>query len=125
MTRLELSEGRAITIKDSLKVRDKRDVHAYSVDGVSADGKTYRFNIVKHQIASAAVRILRWEGITDDFDKPLAWPTGQPFDKRVEAIEGLNEDVFEAITDALSAHDRAAQAIEDDVKNETPAGASA
>ena len=60
MARLDLPDGQWIDVKDKLQVRDKRDVHSYSVDGVSSDGKTYRFNVVKHQIASAAVRITGW-----------------------------------------------------------------
>ena len=51
MARLDLPDGQWIDVKDKLQVRDKRDVHTYSVDGVSSDGKTYRFNVVKHQIA--------------------------------------------------------------------------
>ena len=117
MARLELPDGQWIDVKDKLQVRDKRDVHSYSVDGVSSDGKTYRFNVVKHQIASAAVRITGWS-------MPEMFPAGKRATTadRIAVIEGLDEDVFDAITTALDAHDKAVAAEADAEKNEIAAG---
>ena len=127
-TRLELPNNQWIEVKDKLKVRDKRDVHSYSVDGMATDGLTYRFNVVKHQIATAAVRIIRWS-LQDDGSmhkdgqpKPIEWPNGQPFKARVEAIEGLDEEAFEEITEALNKHLRVVEAADEDAKKEIPAG---
>ena len=120
-TRLILQNDQWIDVKDKLRVRDKRDVHTYSVDGVSSDGQTYRFNVVKHQIATAAVRILTWS-LKDEDSKPIAWPSGRPFKDRIEAIENLDEEAFDAITEALSEHAKAVEAESVTEKNETPAG---
>ena len=117
-----------IDVKDRLKVRDKREVHSYSVDGVATDGQTYRFNVVKHQIATAAVRILNWslmddgEAHKDGKPQPISYPSGKTFKARVEAIEGLDETAFEAVTDALNAHVKAVEEAAEDEKKETAAG---
>jgi hypothetical protein len=117
MARLDLPDGQWIDVKDKLQVRDKRDVHTYSVDGVSSDGKTYRFNVVKHQIATAAVRITGWS-------LPVEYPNGKrsATADRIAVIEGLDEDTFDAMTTVLDAHAKAADAEADAEKNETPAG---
>ena len=88
------------------------------VDGVSSDGKTYRFNVVKHQIATAAVRITGWS-------LPAEYPNGKRSTTadRIAVIEGLDEDIFDAITKCLDAHDKAATAEAESEKNEIPAGA--
>lgn len=118
MPRLELPGGQWIDVKDKLQVRDKRDVHTYSVDGVSRDGKTYRFNVVKHQIASAAVRIVGWS-------LPAPYPNGKrsTFDERIAAVEDLDEDLFDAMTTALGEFTKAQDVEADAEKNEIPAGA--
>lgn len=119
-TRLELKHG-WIDVKDKLKVRDKREVHQHSVDGVSSDGLTYRFNVVKHQIATAAVRISNWS-LTDD-GKPILWPAGKAaFKDRVETIESLDEDAFDEITRVLNDHFKAVEAEDEAEKKEIQDG---
>lgn len=103
MTRLTLGNGTWIDVKDSQKVRDRKEIHSYSVDGVATDQQTYRFNIVKHQIATAASRILNWN-VPDEDGKPVPWPAGRPFKDRIAVIEGLDEKVFEDITEAINKH---------------------
>ena len=121
-TRLSLSDGQFVDVKDKLKVRDKREVHSFSVDGVSSDGQTYRFNVVKHQIANAAVRIVNWL-IKDEDGKPTPYPVGKATVKeRIEAIEGLGEDVFEEIVKALNAFEKENDDEAEAEKNEIPAG---
>lgn len=117
MARLELPNKQWIDVKDKLQVRDKRDVHTFSVDGVSSDGKTYRFNVVKHQIATAAVRITGWS-------LPAAYPNGKrsTTQDKINVIEELDEDVFDAITTAIGTFTRAADDDEDAKKNATPNG---
>ena len=129
MTRLELPNNQWFEVKDKLKVRDKRDVHAYSVDGVSSDGLTYRFNVVKHQIANAAVRIVNWS-LLDDGNmhrdgKPQAipWPVGKAsFKERVEAVENLDEEAFDAIVKVLNKHTKDVEVEDEDEKKEIPDG---
>lgn len=118
MARLELPGGQWIDVKDKLQVRDKRDVHTFSVDGVSSDGKTYRFNVVKHQIATAAVRIQGWS-------LPAAYPNGKRSTTadKIAVIEDLDEDIFDAITTAIGTFTKAADDEADAEKNATPAGA--
>lgn len=118
MARLDLPDGQWIDIKDKLQVRDKRDVHTYSVDGVSSDGKTYRFNVVKHQIATAAVRIVGWS-------LPAAYPNGKrsTFAERVAVIEDLDEDAFDAMTTAIGTFTKTQDDEADAEKNAIPAGA--
>lgn len=121
-TRLSLSKDQFVDVKDKLRVRDKREVHTYSVDGVSSDGQTYRFNVVKHQIANAAVRIVNWL-IRDEDGKPIPYPVGKATVKeRIEAIEGLDEDIFEEVTKALSAFEKSSDEEAEEEKNETPDG---
>lgn len=121
-TRLSLSDGQFVDVKDKLRVRDKREVHTFSVDGVSSDGQTYRFNVVKHQIANAAVRILNWL-IKDEDGKPIPYPVGKSTVKeRIEAIENLDEDVFEEVTKALHEFEKESDEEAEEEKNETPAG---
>ncbi len=129
MTRLELPNNQWFEVKDKLKVRDKRDVHAYSVDGVSSDGLTYRFNVVKHQIANAAVRIINWslfdDGNTHRNGKPEAiqWPIGKAsFKERVEVVESLDEDVFDVIVMVLNKHIKEVEVDDEDEKKEIPDG---
>lgn len=121
MARLTLKNGQWLEVKDKQRVRDRKDVHTYSVDGISSDGQTYRFNVVKHQIATAAARIKHWS-LKDEFGKSIPWSQGQAFRERVEIIEGLDEDVFEEITDLLNTHLKAVEGEEDEEKKETPDG---
>lgn len=123
ITRLPLSNGQWIDVKDRLKVKDKRDQHTYSVDGVSSDGQTYRFNIVKHGIATAAIRIVNWF-VNGEDGKPVSFPSGKPFKDRVEAIESLDEDVFEEIAQAVRKHVEALEEASDAAKKSTPDGAT-
>jgi hypothetical protein len=109
MTRLELPNGQFLDIKDKLKVRDTRDVHTYSVDGVSSDGATYRFNIVKYQIAQAAVKITGWS-VTDEQGRVVPWFATDTFKARIATLENLDADTFEMIVAALTAHDHATEA---------------
>lgn len=111
-TRLTLPDDQWLDIKESLKVKDRRDIHSYSVDGMSTDGKTYRFNVVNHQIASAASRIVRWS-LAD----VKAYPVAASFADRVAVIVELDEDIFEVITTALQAHDKAEDADKEQEKN--------
>jgi hypothetical protein len=116
MERLIVSDTEWIDVRSHLKVRDRRDIHTHSVDGMATDGLTYRFNVVKHQIASAAVRIGAWS-------LPLPWPT--TFKDRVAAIEDLDEDVFGRISKALEAFEAAHRAEEEQAKNATADGGTA
>lgn len=121
-TRLDLKNDQHIDVKDRLKVRDKRDVHSYSVDGVSSDGLTYRFNVVKHQIGTAAVRIVNWS-LKDEAGKAIQWPVGKtPFKERVEAVESLDEDAFDEIVKVLNKHFKDIEAEDDDEKKEITDG---
>lgn len=121
-TRLTLPNDQWIDVRDKLKVRDKRDVHSYSVDGVSSDGLTYRFNVVKHQIGTAAVRIVSWL-LKDEDGKSIPYPVGKSsFKDRTEAIEGLDEDAFDEITKVLTAHFKVIEAEVVDEKKEIPEG---
>ena len=129
ITRLTLKSGAWIDVKDKLQVRDTREVHTHSVDGVSSDGQTYRFNVVKHQIATAAVRILNWSVMDDGSlhkdrqPKLIPWPQGKaPFKERVEVIENLDAEAFEEVTDAINAHFKALDAAAVTEKNATQDG---
>jgi hypothetical protein len=116
-TRLTLPGGQWIDVKDKLKVRDTRQIHSHSVDGMSADGQTYRFNVAKHAIATAATRITNWGGFVGDDGKPLPYAPGKPFDERVDVIESLDDDVFQEISKTLNGH-FAAKATENDDNSE-------
>ena len=118
MTRLQLSNGQWVDVKDTLKVRDKRHVSDYALKGVASDGKSINFDPYRHQIATAAVRILNWS-VLDDREKPIVWPSGKSFDERVAAIEGLDEDTLDVISEAINAHFRPAAPEEEPAKNET------
>ena len=125
VTRLHLSDGQWIDVKDVLKMRDKRDQHSYSVDGMSTDGTTYRFNVVKHTIATAAIRIRNWSvKASDDLGKPLRWPSGKSFKERVEIVESLDEDTFEEISTAIRGHETALTEASEAAKKPTPTGAT-
>jgi hypothetical protein len=100
--RLTIGDGQWMDVKAKLKVRDTRMIHSYSVDGMSSDGKTYRFNIVKHGIATAAARITFWDGFKDDDGKPIPYPAGKSFEDRIATIESLDEDDFGSITKAMN-----------------------
>lgn len=101
MTRLDLGNGKWIDVKERLKVRDGRDVHTYSDPGVASDGMTYRYNLAKNQIATAAVRIINWN-LEDERGRPITWPAAMNFKDRVQAIESLDIDVFEALMAKLN-----------------------
>ena len=117
--RIALSCDQWIDVRERLKVKDKRDVHSYSVDGLATDGLTYRLNVVKHQIATAAVRITDWH-----LSGEKSYPTVSQFKDKVAAIEELGEDIFDEITAALGNSDKAKQAAEDEEKNAIAGGES-
>lgn len=121
-TRLTLASGQWFEVKNKMRVSDKEDVHSYAVDGVSADRDTYRFNVVKHQVATAAARIVNWGGFNDERNKAIQWPTGKPFRDKLAVIKGLDEDVFEAVYDALSTHLAAIELEAAEEKKETADG---
>ena len=121
VTRLTLPNGQWFDVKDRLKVRDKKEIHGYSVEGVATDGLTYRFSVVKHQIASAAVRITNWS-LVDEAGKAIVYPSGRPFKDRVTVIEDLDEAAFEAVTDMLNEHVKVVEGESADEKKETPDG---
>lgn len=103
MTRLHLADGHWVDVKDKLKVYDREEVHSYSVDGMATDGRTYRFNIVKHQTATAAVRILNWS-LTSEDGKPIAWVALAPFADRIAIIRHLDDGQFEEVNRAIQKH---------------------
>ena len=115
--RVELKNDDWVDFKERLKVRDKRDIHTYSVDGVATDGQTYRLNVVKHQIASAAVRVSAWklEGVK-------SFPTGMPFKDRVAAIEDLDEALFDTLNLKIREFEQERDRQEEEEKNETADG---
>ena len=129
VTRLTLKDGSFVDVKDKLRVRDTREVHTHSVDGVSSDGLTYRFNVVKHQIATVAVRVTNWS-VKDDGSqhkdgepKLIPWPTGKSqFKDRVEIIENLDADTFDEIARVVNAHVTKVDAATVTEKNEIPDG---
>ncbi len=132
ITRLTLKNGSFIDVKDKLRVRDTREVHTHSVEGVSSDGLTYRFNGVKHQIATAAVRITNWSVMDDGSmhkdkePKLIPWPTGKsPFKERVEIIENLDADAFDEIMTAIGVHIAKVDAASVAEKNEIADGETA
>ena len=120
-TRLTLPKDQWIDVKDRLKVRDTSDVHSHSVDGVATDGQTYRFNIVKHQIATAAVRIVNWL-LKDEDGKGIPWPV--KFKDRVATIEGLDAEAFEDVAKAVTEHVRAMEDAAEVAKKAIPDGAT-
>ena len=104
MTRLTLKNGQWIDVKDMMKVRDTEFVHTFAYQGISNDGKTIHYNIIKHQISTLAVRTLNWS-VTDEDGKVIHWPVGKsPHKERVEIIENLDARVFEEVSDLLAAH---------------------
>ena len=122
VTRLELSNGEWIEVKDRQTVRDEKEVHSYSNEGMSTDG--YRYNIVKHRIATAAVRIKKW-GLTNDDGKVITWPgPGSSFKERVEAVESLYEEQGDLIHEAITKHLTALSVANAAEKKETQDGAT-
>ena len=121
ITRLALPDDQWVDVKDKLKVKDKGDQHAYSVDGVATDGQSFRLNGVRYGIATAAIRIVNWS-VRDEFGKPIYWPSGKSFKDRVAIIEGLDEDVFDGIFKAISDHVTAVEEAADAAKKSTPDG---
>jgi hypothetical protein len=123
ITRLTLKKTNEwIDVKDQQTVRDEKDVHTYSNDGLSADGQSTKYNIVKHRIATAAVRIKNWSVENGD-GKVIHWPgVGSSFKERVDVIESLYEKQLDRISEAITAHLNALAKAEDEEKKETPDG---
>jgi hypothetical protein len=122
ITRLDLSNGEWIEVKDQQTVRDEKEVHTYSNDGMAAD--SYKYNIVKHRIATAAVRIKKWS-VTNDEGKVIPWPgPGSTFKERIEVIENLYEKQGDMISAAITKHLNALLAAEAAEKKETQDGAT-
>lgn len=122
ITRLTLKNGQSIDVKDQQTVRDEKEVYTYANDGLNAEGQKY--HIVKHRIATAAVRIKNWT-IENADGKVIPWPgPGSPFKERIEVIESLFEKQFDQISEAITKHLNALAAAEAEEKKETPDGAT-
>ena len=123
VTKLTLPNGEWIDVKDRQKVRDEADVNSYSNEGISAEGN--RYNIVRHRVATAAVRIANWSLKNLDDGKDIRWPSGASFKERVGVIESLYEEQGDAINDAISKHLKELADAELAKKNATPTGEAA
>ncbi len=121
VTRLTLSNGEWIDVKDRQTVRDEQEIYTYSNEGIAAD--TSKYNIIKHRVATAAIRIRNWS-VTDDDGKTILWPAGRSFKDRIEAILSLYEDQGDMIHDAIGKHLNALAAAKADAKKETQDGAT-
>jgi hypothetical protein len=119
VTRLTLSNGEWIDVKDRQTVRDEKEIYSYSNEGISGDAN--RYNIIKHRIATAAIRIKNWS-LTNEDGKVIPWPVGKSFKERVDVIESLYEDQGDMVTEAITAHLTALAAARADQKKEIQAG---
>jgi hypothetical protein len=119
VTKLTLSNGEWIDVKDRQTVRDEKEIYSYSNEGISLDAN--RYNIIKHRIATAAIRIKNWS-LTNEDGKVIPWPAGKSFKERVDVIESLYEDQGDMVTEAITAHLNALAAARADQKKETQAG---
>lgn len=97
--RVDVEGGDWLDVKEVLKIGDKANVQGYASDGIAADQKSFNYNIVRHQIASAAVRILNWS--LKDGEAPITYPVGKPFDDRTKAVADLSEDDFARVYAAV------------------------
>lgn len=100
--RVEIEGGDWVDLKEKLKIGDKANIQGQASDGIASDQKSFRFNVVRYNIANAAVRIVNWS-LKDDDGKPIDYPTGKPFNDRVRAVSGLDEEVFDKINTAIEA----------------------
>jgi hypothetical protein len=122
ITKLTLANGETIDVKDRQTVRDEKEVHTYSNEGMAAD--SYKYNIVKHRIATAAVRIKAWT-VTNDDGKIIPWPgPGSSFKERIEVIESLYEEQGDMISEAIATHLNALKKVNAAEKKETQDGAT-
>lgn len=115
--RVTLSGDGWLDLKERLKVKDKRAVLGFAVDGFSADGKDYKFNVLAHQVGNAAVRITNWS-----IPGAKPYPIAASFEQRTAAIDDLYADVFDEVMAAVTKFE-ADQAQKDDAeKNATADG---
>lgn len=123
-TRLDLPNGQWIDVKDKLNMQDVEDKNLYSSDGVSADGQTMRFSVVRHSVAMAAIYIKNWsDGLTDENGKPVRWPLEKPsFRDRTATVKKLDQDVFEGLFAVLRKHANDSDGEDADEKKDTPGG---
>jgi len=123
ITRLNLwKDGEWIDVKDRQTVEDEENVHEYSNDGLSADGKETKYNIVKHRAATAAVRIKAWS-VTNVDGKVIHWPaSGSSFKERVAVVRRLDEEQLDSISEVLPPHLNALKEARDQEKKEIQAG---
>lgn len=120
ITRLELPNGEWIDVKDRQTAGDEANVNSYSNEGISADGN--RYNVVRHRIGTAAVRIKAWS-LTNDEGKVIAWPgPASSFRERCAVIEKLYEEQNDLIGAAISKHLAALAAARAEEKKETTVG---
>lgn len=126
-TRLELPNGQWIDVKDKLNMQDVEDKNLYSSDGVSADGQTMRFSVIRHSVATAAIYIKNWsDGLTDENGKPVRWPLEKPsFQERTKTIKKLDQDVFEALFTVLRKHAKDGEEEDAAEKKDAPGGETA
>lgn len=126
MTRLELPNGQWIDVKDKLNMQDVEDKNLYSSDGVSADGQTMRFSVIRHSVATAAIYIKNWsDGLTDENGKAIRWPLEKPsFQERTKTVKKLDQDVFESLFTVLRKHAKDADEEADAEKKDAPGGAT-
>ncbi len=100
--RVDVEGGDWLDLKDKLKIGDKANIQSQASDGIASDQKSFRFNVVRYNIANAAVRIVNWSLKNDD-GTPIDFPSGKPFDDRVKAVSGLDEEVFDKVHAAIEA----------------------
>jgi hypothetical protein len=111
--RLELSEGDWIEIKRRLSIGEKKRAEVAVVSEFRGNGRmTPNYDAMGGK-AQVMAYLLEWS-LKDASDKPVAIDTDG---KKSAALDQLDEETFEEISDAIERHATAQKKADDDLKN--------
>lgn len=102
VVRLLLSDGDFLDVKKTLNAGEYRHLIISQRD-VKADGEI-RLDLEKVQIAKLLAYILGWSLIGLD-DKPIPYSYDMPEAQRIAAINGLDQDTYRELVQAVDAHE--------------------
>jgi hypothetical protein len=111
--RLELSEGDWIEIKRRLSIGEKKRAESSVVREFMGNGRmTPNYDAMGGK-AQVMAYLLDWS-LRDSQDKPVAIDTDG---KKSAALDQLDEETFQEISDAIEAHAVAQKKVDDELKN--------
>lgn len=118
-TRIDISDGDWIDVRDYLTAGQENDVLTRSFEGFSEDGGS-RFDQQMFGYVAVAHHVRGWSLVGLD-EQPIAWPSDGTLEARVAVLRELDTDTFDEIRNAVAKH---REAMADRKKRQGVSGSS-